>query len=363
MERYENDKFRHKTQHHLTAAVRQRRLQRLSGPLSETIGIAIMVGVLYYGGQLVLSGSGLSSRDFISFIAILFSIMEPIKKLGQLNNDIQIGLASGRRIFTILDTPVEIIDHSDAVVMKDFKHNICYEDVSFRYSKTKDLVLNQINLTVDKDQKFAIVGGSGGGKTTLVNLLPRFYDISEGKITIDGKDIRKIKLSSLRKLMGIVTQDVILFNDTVANNIAYGMLEYPLEEIKKAARLAHADEFIERMPEGYNTLIGERGMRLSGGQRQRLSIARAILKNPPILIFDEATSSLDSEAERLIQQAIDNLMRDRTVLIIAHRLSSILKSDKIMVLEEGQILDEGTHSELMQRCERYKYLYELQFSI
>ena len=289
--------------------------------------------------------------------------MDPIKKLGQFNNDIQISLASGKRVFSILDTPVEIRDHANAVVMKNFKHAIRYEDVSFRYSKTKDLVLKRINLQVNKDQKFALVGGSGGGKTTLVNLLPRFYDVSSGKITIDGIDIRKVKLAHLRRLMGIVTQDVILFNDTVANNIAYGLTEYPIDHIKKAARLANADEFIERLPNGFNTIIGERGMRLSGGQRQRISIARAILKNPPILIFDEATSSLDSEAERLIQQAIDNLMKDRTVLIIAHRLSSILRSDKIMVLEAGQILDEGTHSELIKRCERYKYLYDLQFSI
>lgn len=197
----------------------------------------------------------------------------------------------------------------------------------------------------------------------MVNLLPRFYDVSSGSIKIDGKDIREIKLASLRKLMGIVTQEVILFNDSVANNIAYGSQQYSRDEIKRTARLANADEFIEQMSDGYDTIIGERGMRLSGGQRQRISIARAILKNPPILIFDEATSSLDSEAERLIQEAIENLMKDRTVLIIAHRLSSIMKSDKIIVLEEGNIIDEGTHDELMERCDRYKYLYKLQFAV
>jgi subfamily B ATP-binding cassette protein MsbA len=363
MEKYESEKFQNRTLDHLRAVVRQVRLQRLSSPLSETIGIGIMVGVLWYGGQMVLSGDLLSSEDFIRFIAILFSVMDPIKKLGQFNNDVQISLASGKRIFKILDTPVAITNRVNAANKEDFNNNLSYENVSFRYAEKGDLVLNDITIRVNKNQKFAIVGGSGGGKTTLVNLLPRFYDVSSGSIKIDGTDIRDIKLGSLRRLMGIVTQDVILFNDSVANNIAYGYHQYSIEEIKRAARLANANEFIAQMGDGYDTIIGERGMRLSGGQRQRISIARAILKNPPILIFDEATSSLDSEAERLIQEAIENLMKDRTVLIIAHRLSSIMKSDKIIVLEEGTIIDEGTHDELIERCERYEYLYKLQFAV
>jgi subfamily B ATP-binding cassette protein MsbA len=363
MEKYESDKFQNRTLDHLRAVVRQVRLQRLSSPLSETIGIGIMVGVLWYGGQMVLSGDLLSSEDFIRFIAILFSVMDPIKKLGQFNNDVQISLASGKRIFKILDTPVAITNRVNAADKENFNDNLSYENVSFRYAEKGDLVLNDITIRVNKNQKFAIVGGSGGGKTTLVNLLPRFYDVSSGSIKIDGTDIRDIKLGSLRRLMGIVTQDVILFNDSVANNIAYGYHQYSIEEIKRAARLANANEFIAQMGDGYDTIIGERGMRLSGGQRQRISIARAILKNPPILIFDEATSSLDSEAERLIQEAIENLMKDRTVLIIAHRLSSIMKSDKIIVLEEGTIIDEGTHDELIERCERYEYLYKLQFAV
>jgi subfamily B ATP-binding cassette protein MsbA len=354
MEKYENEKFRNKTFDHFKAVLRQMRLHRLSGPLSETLGISIMVGVLWFGGQLVLSGELLSSRDFISFIAILFSIMDPIKKLGQFNNDVQISLATGRRIINILDTPIAISDKPHAQIKNDFFSDIHYENVHFRYSDKGDFT---------KNQKLAIVGGSGAGKTTIVNLLPRFYEIDQGTIKIDNINIRDLKLASLRKLMGIVTQDVILFNDTVANNIAYGMNNYPLEKIQRAAQLANAHEFIEQMPEGYQTMIGERGMRLSGGQRQRISIARAILKNPPILIFDEATSSLDSEAERLIQEAIENLMKDRTVLIIAHRLSSIMRSDKIIVLEEGRIIDEGTHEELIERSARYNYLYKLQFAV
>jgi subfamily B ATP-binding cassette protein MsbA len=363
MEKYESDKFRNKTNDHFKAVLRQVRLNRLSTPLSETLGIGIMVFVLWFGGQLVLTGKLITSEDFIRFIAVLFSIMAPIKSLGELNNNVQIALASSKRVFKIIDTPVSITDRPDPVVKSSFDDKIYYDRVYFRYTEKDEQVLTDINLQVKKNQKIAIVGGSGAGKTTLVNLLPRFYDVTQGTIKIDNIDIRDISMASLRKLMGIVTQDVILFNDTVADNIAYGMSNYSRDEIKRAAQLANADEFINNLPEGYETMIGERGMRLSGGQRQRISIARAILKNPPILIFDEATSSLDSESERLIQEAIDNLMHERTVFLIAHRLSTIIKSDKIIVLEEGKIIDQGTHQELLQRSERYKHLYELQFAV
>jgi len=362
MERYESGKFEHKTHEHFRAAFRQARLNRLSSPVSETLGIGIMVAVLWFGGKLVLSGDLISSEDFIRFLAVLFSVMAPIKSLGQFNNEVQISLASAKRIFTILDEPVEVVDQPGALEKKQFEHVVEYQDVTFRYTPTDDHVLNQVNLTVAKNQKIALVGSSGAGKTTIVNLLPRFFDVTKGSIMIDGLDIREIKMSDLRSLMGIVTQEVILFNDTVANNIAYGMSDYSMDRIEQAARLANAYNFIMDLPDGFTTMIGEKGMRLSGGQRQRISIARAILKNPPILIFDEATSSLDSEAERQIQEAIDNLMRDRTVFIIAHRLSSIIKSDKIIVLENGKIIDSGTHAELINRSKRYKYLYELQFA-
>jgi subfamily B ATP-binding cassette protein MsbA len=337
-------------------------LNRLSSPVSETLGIGIMVAVLWFGGRLVLTGELISSEDFIRFLAVLFSVMAPIKSLGEFNNEVQISLASAKRIFTILDEPVEVIDQPDALEKKMFEQAVEYQDVSFRYTPKDEYVLQNVDLTIHRNQKVAFVGSSGAGKTTLVNLLPRFFDVTGGSITIDGQDIREIKMSSLRRLLGIVTQEVILFNDTVSNNIAYGIADYGKEQIEKAARLANAYQFIMELPEGFDTIIGEKGMRLSGGQRQRISIARAILKNPPILIFDEATSSLDSEAELQIQEAIDNLMEDRTVFIIAHRLSSIIKSDKIIVLEEGRIIDSGTHKELLGRSERYKYLYELQFS-
>ncbi|MEJ2633993.1 MAG: ABC transporter ATP-binding protein [Calditrichia bacterium] len=363
MENFESEKFRSKTHDHFRAVLRQVRLNRLSSPLSETLGVGIMVSVLWFGGKLVLSGQLLTSEDFIRFIIILFSVMEPIKSLGELNNNIQMALASGKRVFEILDEPVTITDKPNAMEKKRFDDRIVYENVSFRYDNNVEMVLKNVSFQLDKNRKIAFVGRSGAGKSTLVNLLPRFYDITGGSIKIDGTDIRDLKLADLRGLMGIVTQEVILFNDTVANNIAYGMPDYSMAEIERAARMAYAYDFITQMPEGFQTIIGERGTRLSGGQRQRISIARAILKNPPILIFDEATSSLDSEAEHLIQQAMEMLMKDRTVLIIAHRLSSVISSDVIILLEEGEINDMGKHEELLERSERYRHLYELQFAI
>jgi subfamily B ATP-binding cassette protein MsbA len=362
MEKYEREKFIARTDTHYRAVLRQVRLARLSPPLSETIGIGIMASVLWFGGSLVFSGNLMNSQDFITFIAILYAVLEPIKSLGELNNNINIALASAERVFTILDTPVTIVDAPNAVKKKNFNTDIRFNHVTFQYSERESVVLQNITLTVQKNQKIALVGHSGAGKTTLVNLIPRFYDIQRGAIAIDGIDIREIKVKDLRDLMGIVTQEVILFNDTIANNIAYGRIEFPIEKIKEAAQLANADSFIETMPEGYQTVIGEQGMRLSGGQRQRISIARAILKDPAILIFDEATSSLDTESERLIQEAIENLMRDRTVFLIAHRLSTVINADVIVVLEGGTILATGSHKELLKTSPAYRRLYELQFN-
>lgn len=362
MENYENKKFRKRTTDHFRAVIRQIRTLRLANPISETIGIAVMVGVILYGGVLVLEGNSLHPEDFMRFLFILFAILDPLKSLTEVNNNIQIALASGKRIFDLIDEPVRVIEKPNASEIKEFKNSINYENVSFRYNPDGEEVLKNINLEVKKNQKVALVGSSGSGKTTLVNLLPRFYDVESGSIKIDGKDICDFTLSSLRSLMGIVTQDVILFNDTVKNNIAYGVEDYSDDEIKKAASLSNSLQFINELPNGFDTVIGERGMFLSGGQRQRISIARAILKNPPILIFDEATSSLDSESELLIQEAIENLVKDRTVLVIAHRLSSILNSDKIIVIEDGEIVDEGTNTELLKRSGRYRQLYELQFN-
>ncbi len=362
MEPYEVRKFREKAWDHYKTVLRRVRLDRLSSPLSETLGVGILVSVLWFGGRLVLQGQLLSPEDFIRFIVVLFSMMQPIKSLGDVNNNIQIAVASGQRIFELMDNPPEVREDPQALPKKDFHHRIEYRRVFFKYPTSEHWVLENIDLTIQKNEKIAFVGSSGAGKTTIVNLLPRFYEVTRGTILIDGIPIEKIALKDLRRLMGIVTQDVILFNDTVANNIAYGMPEYSREEIMRAAKLANAYDFIMELPQGFDTMVGERGMRLSGGQRQRISIARAILKNPPILIFDEATSSLDSESEKLIQQAIENLMEDRTVLMIAHRLSSIINADKIVLLENGKIIDMGTHPELLERSPRYRQLYELQFA-
>jgi subfamily B ATP-binding cassette protein MsbA len=362
MEDYEARKFAQRTSDHFKAVLRQVRLKRLASPLSETLGVSVMVAVLWYGGKMVLAGQLLSSEDFVRFIVLLFAMMEPIRSLSDLNTNLQIAMASGARIFEVLDTKPAIDDPPNAIILNAFRKEIAYNNVVFRYHDSDENVLDGVTLKIYKNEKVALVGSSGAGKSTLVNLLPRFYDVTDGSITIDSVDIRTVTQQSLRKLMGIVTQEVILFNDTIANNIAYGQSSYGRDALIKAAKLANAYDFIMEMPQGFDTVIGERGVRLSGGQRQRLSIARAILKNPPILIFDEATSSLDSESEFLIQEAVDNLMKDRTVLIIAHRLSSIIRSDKIVVLENGKITDIGTHSELLISSERYKRLYELQYA-
>jgi subfamily B ATP-binding cassette protein MsbA len=358
----ENEKFRKKTGEHFQATLKQARLNRLSSPLSETLGVAIMVVVLWVGGELVLAKHLLSSEDFIRFIIVLFSIMAPIKSLGELNNNIQISLASGNRVFEIMDTPITLVEKPGALVKRSFERDIRYEGVFFRYDEPGAWVLEGLDLVIEKNERIALVGGSGTGKTTIVNLLPRFYDVTRGAVRIDGVDVRDVTLASLRGLMGIVTQDVILFNDTVANNIAYGAAGCPMERIERAATLANAYDFIMQLPEGFDAMIGERGMRLSGGERQRISIARAILRDPPIMIFDEATSSLDSESELQIQKAVENLMKDRTVLVIAHRLSSVIRSDRIVLLDGGRVTDQGSHEELLGRSSYYRHIYELQFA-
>jgi ATP-binding cassette, subfamily B, bacterial MsbA len=360
MEKYAAGKFSNRVDQHFRAVLKQVRMNRLSSPLSETLGVGILVAVLWVGGHQVLSGRLIDPEDFIRFLVILFSVMAPIKSLAELNNNVQIALASGTRVFEILDTPPAIADKPRAVVKGSFDREILYEDVSFRYTPDGAPVLSGINLRVEKNQKVALVGSSGAGKTTLVNLLPRFYDVSSGAVRVDGIDVRDLKIEDLRKLMGIVSQDVFLFNDTVASNIACGGVGHSTADLERAAHLANAHDFIARLPEGYDTVIGERGMRLSGGERQRLSIARAFFKNPPILIFDEATSSLDSESESQIQEAIEKLMKDRTVLLIAHRLSSVIHAEKIVVLDAGRIIDEGTHPVLLDRCAKYRQFYELQ---
>jgi len=360
MENFELAKFKKIAQDYYKTMVRLGRIGYLSVPLTEILGVSVGALILWYGGQQILSGGNLTTSTFILFLVATFSTMDPVKKISQVNVEIQQGLAAGKRLFEILDMPQEICDKRDPIEINSLNDSIKYQNVSFMYY-TGDFSLSNINIELKKGEILALAGPSGGGKSTLVDLLPRFYDVASGKITIDDKDIRDISTNSLRSLMGIVTQEIILFNDTVANNIAYGEKGASLERIKQAAKAAFADGFIEALPEGYETIIGDRGVKLSGGQRQRLSIARALFKDPPILIFDEATSSLDTESEQLIQKAIDNLLSGRTVIVVAHRLSTIRNADQILVIDKGRIVEEGSHTDLIAGNGPYKRLYDMQF--
>ena len=337
------------------------RLDLISAPVTESFGVIIGVVLLWYGGLEVLSNQGVSAEDFIRFIVILFSILGPIKQMSNVNLKIQVGAASAERIFELLDTPPEIVEDLNPVDLKAFKNSIEFDKVHFEYNDGDNLVLDQVTFSIKKGEVVAMVGPSGSGKSTIADLIPRFYDVSTGSIQIDGHDLRKATLASIRGNMGIVTQEVILFNDTIKNNIAYAQPNVSDEAIKKAAEAANALDFIEKTPKGFNTLIGERGVNLSGGQKQRLAIARALLKNPPILILDEATSALDTESEKKVQNAIENLMKDRTALVIAHRLSTVQNADKIIVIDKGQVVEIGTHNELYENGALYRRLYDIQF--
>ena len=302
----------------------------------------------------------LSSGTFILLLAALLSLIKPFKKLSQTNNTVQQGIAAGGRIFEMLDTKSSIPEKINARKLAEPESTISFKNVSFYYHP-EEPILQDINLEVKKGEMIALVGPSGVGKSTLLNLLPRFYDPQEGKVEFDGVDIREVKIKSLRHLMGIVTQEIILFNDSIKNNIAYGKLEADFDEIAAAAKAAHADEFIMKFPRQYETMIGDRGMKLSGGEQQRIAIARAILKNPPILILDEATSALDSESECLVQDALDNLMRGKTTFLIAHRLTTVRRADRIVVMFKGRIVGAGRHDELIKTNPLYRRLYDMQF--
>lgn len=362
MESYENRKFKKETNSYYKLILKIVRIRNAASPITEFLSVIVGVFLIYYGGRLVLIDGTLKASEFLTFMFAIFQMMPPIKELTTVNNRIQESSAAADRIFEILDTEPTIKNIDNPKPLLTFIKTIEFKNLSFHYDDSDELVLNNINFTVNKGEIIALVGSSGSGKTTLVDLIPRFYDPTSGKIIIDGVDIKEIKIEDLRKLLGIVTQETVLFNDTIRNNIAYGLGDYSMDKIVKSAKAANAHNFIMEFPNGYETIVGERGAKISGGQRQRLSIARALLVNPPIMIFDEATSALDSESEMLVQEAIERLMVDRTTFIIAHRLSTIRHADRIFVLENGQIIQQGKHDELMAD-ERglYKKLYELQF--
>ena len=358
---FEINRFAKETQKYYKLMLRRDRLRFVSSPVSETFGATIAALLLWVGARDVLVIESISSEDFLRFILLLFSLFQPLKNLTNVVNELQNGLASADRVFAIMDIKSDIQDIDNAVEVNDLKNTLSFDNVSFSYGDEKDKVLNNINFQINKGEILALVGPSGAGKSTLVDLIPRFYDTLSGSIKIDGKDIKELKINSLRSLMGIVTQETFLFDDSVKANIAYGVENISDDKIKDAAIAANAHEFIKELPDGYNTIIGERGVSLSGGQKQRIAIARAIVKNPPILILDEATSSLDSESEKHVQLAIENLMSERTVFVIAHRLSTVHNANKILVLENGQIVQEGKHDELVNIDGLYKQLHKMQF--
>jgi ATP-binding cassette, subfamily B, bacterial MsbA len=358
MEEYEKQRFAEENDRLFRTFLKRARIRALTHPLMESLGGFAAAAITCVGGFLIARGE-MTPGGFISFLAAFFMLYAPIRELSKVNLEIQEGLAGAARVFELLDTVPEIRDSEGAIPLPPIVRGIDFQEVTFKYDGKP--VLKGIDLHVRAGEVIALVGMSGAGKTSLINLIPRFYDIQEGAILIDGHDIRRVTQKSLRDQIGLVTQQTILFNDTVRNNIAYGSRNRSDQEIEEAARAANAHDFIQKLPEGYRTVIGEQGVKLSGGERQRLSIARAILKNAPILILDEATSSLDSDSETEVQKALDELMRNRTVFVIAHRLSTIRNAHRIVVLLEGKIVEEGTHEDLLTRDGEYRRLYDLQF--
>lgn len=360
MEAFETNRFKQEQERHYNLDLRQAKLRLISSPVTEMIGAFIAVILLWIGGHDVLVSNDMTSEDFIRFILILFSVLQPIRSLSKVGINLQNGFASADRVFNVLDTVPAIVSKPNAIKIKDVKDEITFNNVGFNYDGT-DRILKDISFTMKKGKVTALVGASGAGKSTIADLIPRFYDVINGKIEIDGNDIRDLDINSLRKMMGIVSQETILFNDTIGSNIKYGLQSVTDDQLQKAAKNANAYDFISEQPNGFETVIGEKGVRLSGGQRQRIAIARAILKNPSILILDEATSSLDTESEYKVQKAVDNLMADRTVLVIAHRLSTVESADKIVVMEDGEIADFGSHQDLLKKDGVYTRLYKKQF--
>ena len=360
MEKYESKRFKDANDDLYKNHMRSIMIDSYSYPIIEIIGASAGATIVAYGGYLIINGQ-ITPGDFTSFVISFFMLNEPVKKLNGFNLKLQEGFAAVRRIFNILDVKDDIVILPNATKLTNFDREISLNIHAFHYPDQDEPAVKDFQLTVQKGEAVALVGSSGAGKTTIANLIPRFYDITRGEISIDGYDLRDLDLVSLRKMIAIVTQDTILFNDTIASNITYGQPDCSDERMYAAAQAANAHKFIAEQPQGYETVIGEKGVRISGGQRQRLSIARALVKDAPILILDEATSALDSESEIEVQQAIEHLMENRTTIVIAHRLSTIRNTDRICVMEKGQIVEQGTHDELLLREGRYQQLYEMQF--
>jgi ATP-binding cassette, subfamily B, bacterial MsbA len=359
MEEFEHSRFRRATRGHLRINLRAQMLANLASPVVETLAALGAAALLIYAGLRIRAGE-LTAPVLVQFLTNLMLMYDPVRKLNKVNLVLQQALAAADRVCSVMATESEVVDKPGARPLATVKEGIAFRGVRFSYEEEPP-VLKQIELEVRSGEIVALVGPSGAGKSTLVNLLPRFFDPEEGAVVIDGVDIRELPLKNLRSLIGIVTQETILFNDTIRANIAYGRGDLPLERVREAAAAAYADEFIAQLPQGYDTVIGEAGLRLSGGQRQRLAIARALLKNAPILILDEATSQLDSESEALVQKALYNLMQGRTTLVIAHRLSTVIRADRIVVMEDGRVVETGSHEELLEVGGTYKRLYDLQF--
>jgi subfamily B ATP-binding cassette protein MsbA len=359
-EKYEIQRFSQQSHDYYKLRMKTFRNMNMMGPITEMVGALCGMAILLILGKDVMKGE-LSFGVFLLSIISITQVIRPIKRMANVVTIVQQALVANERIYEVLDTKPSVMEKNDAAEAGIFKDKIEIQSASFSYDPDFGNVLHDINLTIKKGELVAMVGPTGSGKSTLVNLIPRFYDVTEGRILFDGVDVKDLSFKSLRGQVGIVTQEAILFNDSVKNNIAYGTFEVTMDRVQQAAQMAFADQFIEKMPKGYQTVIGDRGFRLSGGEKQRLTIARAIVKNPPILILDEATSQLDSESEKYVQEALDKLMLGRTVIAIAHRLSTIMKADKIVVLEHGKVVGIGRHDDLLFSCPLYRRLYETQF--